>query len=330
VKDTDDGKIILSVHIDDMLLTAPNKRWRAWFEEKLEKFFTLKKQYNDLSYLGLSINRNRRDGSISLNQHGYLDNILTKYGCKGVVKPPSTPATAKLTESDAKSPAFDKTKYLSLTMSLMYLARFTRPDIQMPVAYLASKCSKPTEEDWSKVMRILRYLAGTRSEGITFSAKIPFKPMISADASHHLHAEGHGQQGFFISNGSAPVAHRSSKIKMITRSSSESELCALEEASTYAVWYRLLLTELGRSMMGPLTILQDNQSTIIMAVQGASFKRTKHLIGRRSFVRERLQAGEIELKYLKTSDMTADILTKPVSKQILEKLKTKLHIGRVG
>jgi hypothetical protein len=202
----------------------------------------------------------------------------------------------------------------------------------MPVAYLATRSSKPTEDDWQKLLRILRYLDGTRTEGIIFSSKVPFKPTptISADASHHLHPEGHGRQGFFISNGSAPVAHRSSKIKMITRSSSESELCALEDASTYAVWYRLLLGELGVKLTTPITVFQDNKSTILMAIQGASFKRTKHLIGRRSYVRERIQAGDIELKYLKTTEMTADILTKPVQKAILQKLKKVLFIGPIN
>ena len=95
--------------------------------------------------------------------------------------------------------------------------------------------------DWRKAMRILHYLAGTRDEGLFYSASEAFIPSISADASHHLYPEGHGQQGFFISNGSAPVRHRSTKINMITRSSSESELCGAEEDATYAVWYRLLL-----------------------------------------------------------------------------------------
>ena len=85
-----------------------------------------------------------------------------------------------------------------------------------------------------------------------------------------------------ISNGSASVGFRSTKIKMITRSSSVSELYALEDSSTNAVWYNLLLSDLNADFTRPIRIQQDNKSTIIMAIQGGTFKRTKHLIGRQN------------------------------------------------
>jgi hypothetical protein len=96
-----------------------------------------------------------------------------------------------------------------------------------------------------------------------------------------------------ITNGTAPVGFRSVKIKMITRSSSESELVALEDASTYGVWYRMLLEDLGVTVESPITITQDNQSAMVMAVQGATFRKTKHLIGKECFVREREPTNEM-------------------------------------
>jgi hypothetical protein len=43
---------------------------------------------------------------------------------------------------------------------------------------------------------------------------------------------------------------------------------------------------MGFEHKGPIKIYQDNKSTIIMAMQGASFKRTKHLIGKETYVKE--------------------------------------------
>ena len=62
-----------------------------------------------------------------------------------------------------------------------------------------------------------------------------------------------------------------------------------------------------------------------MAVQGGNFKRTKHLICKESYVKERLQAGDIQLKYLPTDRMPADLLTKPLNKDLFLKFKNLLY-----
>ena len=95
-----------------------------------------------------------------------------------------------------------------------------------------------------------------------------------------------------------------------------------EEGATYAVWYRLLLQGMGVSFFGPIVLYQDNKNAIIMAVQGGTFQRTKHL--RQSYIRERIELGDIMLKFKPTKEMEADILTKPLPRSVLNKLKTRL------
>jgi len=175
-------------------------------------------------------------------------------------------------------------------------------------------------------MHILYYLAGSRTEGLHYYSNRKFAPSLCADASHHLYPEGHGQIGFLIMNGSSPVGYRSGKIRLITRSSSESELYGAEESSTYAVWYKQLLGDMGRDVLGPIILYQDNLSTIIMAIRGGTFQRTKHLTARATYLRERIAAGDIQLKHRPTRDMEADLLTKPVSKAVLIHLKEKMCI----
>jgi len=139
-KDTEEGKIMLSDHVDDMLLTFPSIKWRDWFEEKM-KPFELVKQYDNVSYLGIQIMR-ERNGDITLSQKGYIEAMLKRYGFDCLKKLPSRPATEKLTQSmDEKEDYVSSKEYLSLVMGLMYAARFTRADISFTVGYLATKCS---------------------------------------------------------------------------------------------------------------------------------------------------------------------------------------------
>jgi hypothetical protein len=200
----------------------------------------------------------------------------------------------------------------------MHLARFTRPDIMMPVSYLASKSAKPTVYHNSEAIRIIKYLSGTPNVGLVFTynnGKVNVK--VYADASHNLHENGYGHGGIFISLGSAPIFWRSTKLKCITRSSTESELVTLEDSVTYVIWLRQLLSDLGYAQDKPTCVYQDNKSTIIMAIQGGNFKRTKHMICKEAFIREKFQEGAIVLRYLPTNFMLADILTKPVSSTVL-------------
>jgi hypothetical protein len=124
----------------------------------------------------------------------------------------------------------------------------------------------------------------------------------------------------------------------------------LEEASTYGIWFQLLIHELQVTSVQrnnlrnrpstphtshttttttpttaapppppPIPIYQDNKSTIIIATNGGNFKRTKHLLVKDSYLKERITEGDITLKYLSTDRMPADILTKATSSTILSK-----------
>jgi hypothetical protein len=327
-KHTSDGILMLAVHVDDILAITPSKRQRLILEKELKRLFDVNvAQEKVISYLGMTIKTNP-DKSIKVSQEGYITKILTEYGYLNLKKPPSTPATANLQVHDEESPKADKTKYLSLVMALMYLARFTRPDILHTVSYLASRSSNPTQEDYQKLIRVVKYLSGTKDIGLVFSKTKSgkFIPEIWCDASHAGHPDGHGHAGIIIGFGSAPIGTRSFKIKFICRSSGESELYVLEEASTYAIWLKCFLNSMGIVLDTPITIHQDNKSTIIMASQGGNFKRTKHLICKESYVKERLLNGDIKLQYLPTDEMPADMLTKPMSKLQLHKHMNKLFI----
>ena len=146
-------------------------------------------------------------GDVTVQQSGYLSTLLQKYGCDNLHRAPSTPAIVDtFTAAASDEDLCNATQFLSLIMSLMFIARFTRPDVLFLVSFLATRCKTPSVSDWEKALRILRYLSGTRHHGLVYMANIPFSPSICADASHHLYPAGHGQQSasdFAYAQGSA-------------------------------------------------------------------------------------------------------------------------------
>lgn len=150
-------------------------------------------------------------------------------------------------------------------------------------------------------------------------------PRIYSDASHAFHPDARGHGGMFITLGSGFIACRSTKLRMVTLSSTESEGVALSEAATYAVWLRSLLIGMGYRIDNPVKIYQDNMSTIWLAQEDGSFARTKHITVRKYYLRERLASGDISIIHLNGERLCADMLTKP-----LNETRMMGHMKRVG
>ena len=56
------------------------------------------------------------------------------------------------------------------------------------------------------------------------------------------------------------------------------------------------------------------------------YKQSRHIDIRHKFIREFVQGGTINLTYCPTSDMLADIFTKPLPKTQFEKLRENLGL----
>ena len=73
------------------------------------------------------------------------------------------------------------------------------------------------------------------------------------DASYSIHWDSKGHSGMVIGLGdSCCIMARSVKQKLVARSSTESELIALDDALCYILWFRKLLEDLGFKQFLPL------------------------------------------------------------------------------
>jgi hypothetical protein len=146
-----------------------------------------------------------------------------------------------------------------------------------------------------------------------------------ADSSHMFHEDGRGQGGYFITLGNGFVMCRCVKIPMVTLSSTETEGVGICTIMTYVVWMRVLLRSFGYSLTGPSKVYQDNLATIWLAKHDGSFARTKHIVVKKYYVRERLEAGDAILVHRSGADLAADMMTKVVPAATMIK-----HMQSVG
>lgn len=104
---------------------------------------------------------------------------------------------------------------------------------------------------------------------------------------------------------------------------------ALASAAQEAVWIRQLLSSLRHKSIATV-IFEDNQSAICMAKNPQFHGRAKHIDIKFHFVREQVSKGIIKLKYCKTEDMIADMLTKGLNQLQLSKLREMAGIKSVN
>ena len=81
-----------------------------------------------------------------------------------------------------------------------------------------------------------------------------------------------------------------------------------------AKWIRSLLSEIGYTQTGPTTLHMDNQSAIQVAKNPEHHGRMKHLDLRFYWLRDEVEKGTFNVKYIPTDHMVVDLLTKPFTK----------------
>ena len=329
--------IIAAVHVDDFFVISTSVELHIQLDRHFSQKFGEKltrKSGDEISYQGMVVER-RVDGSVFVSQPSYVrDKIIEEwaYG-KGLVNRADVgvtdhPMQATQTEMAGDEDLVDPTLYRGVVGAISYLAQMTRPDLLFSVSVVASRCQAPTVYDMRRVKRILRYIIGTQDYGLLFRSDSDFQLLAHADASFASRDLSRSQSGycFSLGSGNAVFYARSSKQTPVTLSSTEAEYVSLFHCSTEVVFLRRLMEELGFHQ-SPTVIYQDNQSTIHWAQGRENFHRTKHMDVKYHYVRQLVIDAVIEVVYLPTTQMVADVLTKPILKEQFVGLLTEHLLG---
>ena len=96
-------------------------------------------------------------------------------------------------------------------------------------------------------------------------------------------------------------------------SSTEAEYVGCSIGCCEGRYIRMVLEAMNEPQIGPMRIGQDNKSCIqIVENPGRHHGRTKHIEVRMRWIEQENMKGRIALEYVNTSDMVADVMTKPL------------------
>jgi hypothetical protein len=222
----------------------------------------------------------------------------------------------------------DNNKYQKLIGNLLYIAVNSRPDISAAVCILAQKTSNPGKNDWNELKRILRYLKGTS----TYKLKlfdIGFTDILVTwvDANWaEDKVDRKSNTGIVIKLYGGVVIWSCRKQGLVTLSSTEAEYVALAEAVQEVMWFVRILEDLKIKIEKPMIFYEDNQSVLKMLQQEKTSNRTKHIDIKFHYIKDYFKNGTINCIYCPTSDMIADLLTKPLPANKLNFICKKLQL----
>ena len=129
---------ILAVHIDNMVILAPNRQIMDAAKQEISSKFPCKDLGPMRQMVGLEVHRNRGSKTIHLSQGPYIRKVLTRFGMNSANPTHTLLLTNEnLTKTEDLPTLCNDELYAELVGSLMYAAVGSRPDLTHTVSALS-------------------------------------------------------------------------------------------------------------------------------------------------------------------------------------------------
>ncbi|XP_062079884.1 uncharacterized mitochondrial protein AtMg00810-like [Humulus lupulus] len=302
-----DALVFVLVYVDDILLIGNKSQQVTSIISQLSTTFALKTLVSVHYFLGFETTR--RANGIYLSQTKYTIDLL-KHTNMLHAKPCPTPINQSNSLHLQDSKPFEHiTLYRSIIGALQYLT-LSRPDIAFTVKKLNQFLQAPTQNHWQACKKILRYLAGTVGEGIKFTPaqNLSIESFCDSDWANSLD-DHKSTSGYCVYLSGNLINWSSRKQKPVACSSTEVEYRALAQAYTEIIWLQSLLKEIG-------TAIPHQPSFGVTIQELDNWLPTL----------EKVSNKEVEVRYVPSSEQTADILTKSLSIASFHYLQSKLAV----
>ncbi len=198
-------------------------------------------------------------------------------GCKRI----ATAAPGNLFKVDEDAVKLDQARakaFHNITTKGIYVTRRARPDISLSIAFLTKRVKGPNIDDWRKLCHLVEYLRSTHELPMILVADGTGVLSWYVDASFAVHLNMRGHTGGTMTMGTGFPFNKSTKHKLNTRSSMESEIVAVDNLIPQILWTHLFMKAQGFAVSNNI-LYQDNKSVMLLETNGqaSSSKCTRHI-----------------------------------------------------
>jgi hypothetical protein len=321
----DGNQCTIAWYVDDNKISHVNPQVVTEFIERIEARFgkMTVTRGKDHTFLGMSVTF-AGDGKVQITMKDYLTEAIDESGMN-IDRSVATPAKKDLFDVDEAATPLKKDQadiFHSVVAKLLYVALRARMDILLPIIFLCTRVSKCTVQDQVKLKRVLEYIQGTLELTYTLGADdlSVFRSWI--DASFAVHPDMRSHTGGITSFGTGGIICKSSKQKLNTKSSTESELVGASDYLPNTLWIKMFMEAQGYPI-SECFFEQDNESAIKLEKNGRSScgPKSRHINIRYFFIKDRTKAEGITIRHCPTLQMLADFFTKPLQGALFRKFR---------
>lgn len=312
---TKNKQLLVAIYVDDFLIFHKDHGQLNKLKMYLHETFKMKDVGAAKSCIGININQSK--GCIEMDQRQYIIEMLEKFGmtdCNPAGTPTNTSIKLSANMVNQKNDLTGKIPYQEAIGSLLFLAQATRADISFAVNDASRFNNKHGAEHWIAVKRIFRYLKGTMDFKLRYtSEKGNLVAFTDSDWGSDIDKR-RSCTGYVIKLSNAAVIWHSKRQAIVALSSTEAEYIALSSCVCEVMWAKQFLAEICNTEKKKVSVMCDNQSAIKLSDSEAYRPRTKHIDIRFHHIRDQINNDKVEIKFVPSAKMTADALTKAVTK----------------
>jgi len=185
----------------------------------------------------------------------------------------------------------------------------------------------PREPHLAALKRILRYLQGSLSLGLTMRRSPPAELVVYTDADWAGCPDTRrSTSGYAVFLGDNLVSWSSKRQQTVSRSSAEAEYRAVANGVAEATWLRQLLTELRHPPRRATLVYCDNISAVYLSSNSVQHQRTKHVEIDLHFVREKVILGHIRVLHVPTTLQYANVFTNGLPTSLFQEFRSSLNV----
>ena len=339
MQNNEKGLIYVAVYVDDNFLIGTNEAIEDTIASLRAKGLVLKETDNLDDYLSCQILFSNDGQSAWLGQPHLISKLQKKFGDqvsgKRSYKTPGTPGFHCIRNTDpdlALSKELHK-DYCSGVGMLLYLVKYSRPDIANCVRELSKVLDSATGEAYNEMLRVIKFVLDTHDLGLrmilTEGRDLPWVLVLYCDSDYAGDPDSRKSvSGYILFVRGVPVAWRSKAQRSVTLSSSEAEWISLSEAVKEIMFVLQLLGAMKIKVQLPVTVLVDNVGAIFMSSNVTTSSRTKHVDIRTKYVRQYVEDGIVKIVFVRSESNRSDIMTKNVQGDLFDKHASHLVVPK--